>query len=837
MNNTIARLLRLPFAALMALLSPLTRIANKIFGKLIDKLLQRLESVNKAGYFDDYFKDHENPLLRGDLHAASLNMYPKSRFPTFYKRIAGDLRKSIVVDGRIRGSGYLPAYTLPQAYISDRLVNDSKQAAMKAGLLTLIVSFIFISAAAGIYVFENVLSAALPSYGLPAGTDDWGMFPIAVGLQKVMMYSGALLTLATKLVASLSVAVALVIVPAAFVAAILAILAFWGSWRNMIFKAMDDHAEPLRRETKESIVRWKHRFEQRELEEQAYLAQLNEVERVGEKEEDLVTIGEATGHFNFRGLLTGPRQNQKMRLAISDLFQNTIVLGGTGSGKTRTIILPVITQLISQQDKQDISLYVTDSKGVLWKDVAEIAENLGKKVQVIGVGEHEMGVDLLDGISPSFASDLIKSVMRQLGGANADDFWPNMATTLTRHVFTVLRAWERTEGGIEYAESSSERPYSLVSAYRLALDAKNVDGWMKQIEADILNCIETDYSAISDFAKSDLYSSLSYLRNTWPTMASDTRSGIEGNVTNALGGFEADVRLREKFASGEKADITIDECWGKKITCVNLPDSELGNAGKIINVFLKTLLFNKAKLRQAVDPNIAQKQQLAFIGDEYQSIITADVSGISDATFPNISRSTGLFYIVASQGIVGLEQAIGQYAAANFMNNMRNKIFLQIEESATMNFAKMLAGKTMRFQSFSGDHHESFESMRRESGFDPLLRGAAVLERNVIDRAGLMTGLVNSFGKFELSEVRKMFVFQSSTRMFGLPKQNDDYRSESNRVEDKNSDYMKSGNEMTDVLTDGDLVGMGRMNAYCFIWRSGHSRQDIVRLTDISKFV
>lgn len=121
-------------------------------------------------------------------------------------------------------------------------------------------------------------------------------------------------------------------------------------------------------------------------------------------------------------------------------------------------------------------------------------------------------------------------------------------------------------------------------------------------------------------------------------------------------------------------------------------------------------------------------------------------------------------------------------------------------------------------------------------GFDPVLRGAAVLERRVSERAGLMTGLMNSMGKFELNEVRKMFVFTGRTFNMFNPSDTSG-RSESNRIEDKNSDYMKSGNEMTDVLSDSDLVQMGRTHAYCFIWRSGHSRQDIVRLTDISQFV
>lgn len=835
--SNLFNILFVPISLIMAALTSLTNILLKIFGKLINKIINRFaKNTNDVGYFDSYFKNHPDPLLRGDLHSAALKLYPKERFPTFYKKIHADLRKHVVVDGRIRGSSLLPAYTLPQAYISNELVSESKQTAMRSGLLVFLLSFLVISIAACFYLFSN-FGANVPTFELPKNVDDWGgMYPNYVFLNMLMVYSTSVVSLLSQLFASLSLSIALVIAPVAIVATLLGLVTFWGSWRYLIFKSMDKQAEPLRRETKESVVRWKFRYEQRQLEDEAYLAQLNEVERVGEREEDLITIGSATGHFNFRGLLTGPRQNQKLKMAISDLFQNTIVLGGTGSGKTRTILLPMITQLIKQQDKRDLSLYVTDAKAVLWQDVVAIAQKMGKQVQILGVQENELGVDLLDGISPSFAADQIKSVMRQNGGASADSFWPDMASNMIRHVFTVLLAWERTKGGLEYARASAERPYSLVSAYKLALDAAYIDGWMRQIESDILDCIENDFQAIADLAKSDLFASLRYLRLTWPTIAKDTRSGIESNITNALGSFESDVRLREKFASGEKADINISELWGNKITCVNLPDSELGNAGKIINVFLKTLLFSEAKRRQAANPDIAQVQQLAFVADEYQSLITADVSGISDATFPNISRSTGLFYIVATQGVVGLEQAIGQHAAANFMNNMRNKIFLQIEESATMNFAKMLAGKTMRFHSYSSDHHESFESMKRENGFDPLLLGSAKLTKDVQDKAGLITGIIRSCGKFNLSAVRKMFVFNSSISIFQLPQNGqNDYRAEANRIDDKNADYMKSGNEMVDVLTDSDLVQMGRTHAYCFIWRSGHSRQDLVKLTDISQ--
>lgn len=166
------------------------------------------------------------------------------------------------------------------------------------------------------------------------------------------------------------------------------------------------------------------------------------------------------------------------------------------------------------------------------------------------------------------------------------------------------------------------------------------------------------------------------------------------------------------------------------------------------------------------------------------------------------------------------------------------KVTKLLTHSTTMQFARMLAGKAMRFQSYSSSHHESFESMRRESGFDPVLMGAAVLNDRIKKKSGLFTGLFNSCTRFKLSDVQKMFVLSDSGSSFLInPNKADDSRSEYNRVEDKNHDYMKSGNEMVDVLSDGDMVQMGRTNAYCFIWRSGHSRQDIVRLTDISKIV
>jgi hypothetical protein len=224
-------------------------------------------------------------------------------------------------------------------------------------------------------------------------------------------------------------------------------------------------------------------------------------------------------------------------------------------------------------------------------------------------------------------------------------------------------------------------------------------------------------------------------------------------------------------------------------------------------------------------------------------LITADKDATSDATFPNVSRSTGTFYIVATQGIMALEQAVGQHATQNFMNNMRNKIFLQIEEPATMNFAKELAGKALRFYSFDQNSHESYESMRREVGFDPALLGAAKLTNGLKEAAGLMLGMFNFRKSYQFDGMRKKFEIDNSFIPSSSPfltqqaggNSLQEQKSAAWRAEDKNQEYMKSGNEMTDILSSSDMIQMGRTHAYAFIYRGGHSRQDIIKLRGINE--
>lgn len=820
----------LPVRILAAFLKPVTDAADMLLRPIINRILARTGLTKNVGFFDGYFAGHEDPLLRGDLPAAAEKEWPRDKHPTFYRKIPDDLRKPVIVDGRIRGSNRLPIDVLPPVGITQDLVNEAKGVAAWAGLKWFLIALVAGLGMSWFTAFSPLAGFALPEWVRPAGVDFWSAADLEWQQKTDQAVTWTLYL--GQLLAVLTVGLIVTTWTSAVFAVVLGFNVFWASWRKLIFRAADDHAECIRAEAKEATVRWKQRYEMRELEETAYIAQLDEVDRV---QSPTIEIGEATGLFNFRGALTGPRQKTKIKLALEDLFQNTIVLGGTGSGKTYAAMEPVAAQLIQLQDQRDISLYVTDSKGVLWQDIKRIADKLGKgdRVQVIGVGAGERGIDILDGLEPGFAADVIKSVMRQMGGTAGDSFWPDLAHNMCVHVLKVLQAWERTDAGKQFVAEKGERPYSLVHLYEFAMKAKDnsEDSLTARIQADIVSTLEAEPEKLRDVTGVDLFASLEYLRVTWPTMAADTRSGIEANITNALGLFASNMALRKQFASGERSDLTIDDMWCRKITLVNLPRS-LGNAGRIVNVMLKSLLFNRAMERQAADPKIRDKQQLGFLADEFQSLITADISaGFTDSSFPNECRSTGLFYFVATQGIRALQQAVGEDSALNFLNNMRNKIFLQIEEQATMSYAQQLAGKALRFLVFDNADHESVEAMRRETGQDPALLGSAILTKDVKKTAGIWS-LFSAWKKFKFEGLRRKFGETGSMSAGDLlnPEVRGAIAESDKRADDKHSDWMKSGNEAQDILSTSDLMQMGRTHAYMCITRGGHLRQDLIRL-------
>lgn len=854
----IGRAVRLAVEAPVKLaIRPLLWLAFKIPGveRAGKWLWSRMTDEALEGFFNRIFRKSKRDLLRGDLMAYAARRWPKERFPHLWMvGIPEDLKRPLVVDGRLI-DGSSPAAVMAPNFVDTALVGQAFRRAVLAGLFWALVGLLVwhpqtylgktIGEGMGGAVAHPMQSQPLNGdnrrvQGAELQEDAWDFEAVNAKMaEQAALQEKVLQARHDSIMAS---------APGGSITSVLfGILVFFGTWRGLVQAAAQQRVEPLRRQQKESVVRWKYRFDQREVELKAYLAQLKTAMEWDKTE--LIDIGKASGMFRYRGQLGAPAQGQPLRFTLLDFSQNLLCTGGTGGGKTKQIILPICRQILAIRKRRldagearAISIYGTDGKAVLWRDIKQAAEEMeqGGDVRVIGCrfDQGEYGVDLLDGVEPQLVADIIRSVARQTKGeSGGDSFWPDMASEVIRNCAVISRAAEFTKWGVDMANNTNERLYSLVFIYQLALDP--------ELQLQAIGAIQESYSderflpALKEFITPELTYAIRYMSSQWETMAGDTKTGIIANITQIMAPFASNMALRSSFASGTGEKLmSMAEVWGK-ICLVNVSSLEYGIAGRIVNVFLKTLLYTEARKREMANPKIGLSERLAFVADEFQDLITADIAGLSDSTYWNVSRSNGTLGLCACQSLAALEQAVGRIAAENFSHQMRNKIFLLVEDPATIEYAKKLAGKSLRSYTFESNRYESYDSMVRETGHDPMQAGPARIVELPDNYIGALASgwlqvhkasLPLSFDTWKAAvEVDLRFVPSSGF----TGRDNSHLAAESQaywRAEDKNLQLVQEGNHSDDVLHDEDLISMGRAYAYVYIQRSGVAKQDLVEI-------
>jgi type IV secretory pathway TraG/TraD family ATPase VirD4 len=208
-------------------------------------------------------------------------------------------------------------------------------------------------------------------------------------------------------------------------------------------------------------------------------------------------------------------------------------------------------------------------------------------------------------------------------------------------------------------------------------------------------------------------------------MADATKTGIVANISQLMDGFAAAPVLRERFASGPTSrTVRLDAALNGKIVLVTLSTMEEGLPARLVAILLKTALYREARLREAemkaAGQGSPQDRPCLVMMDEVQEIVTVDPSsGLSDATFWNVARSTGLAGVFATQTVAALVQAMGKDAAENFLQQARSKVFLRSEEADTVSHACWCAGEYERNRVYEQGQWESLDQRKLVEGWTP----------------------------------------------------------------------------------------------------------------------
>jgi hypothetical protein len=786
-----------------------------------------------------------NILCKGHDKAFALQKWPEATYPYLYiSTIPEDIRRPLYEDGKLIG-GYDIAW-LADRHFGRNAIREAIKAGIAASLLIVIVPIIVALWSVLSDIYQTIGSVTSMPQGIlehwpgqkPEAIPFWWWFTEAVGIvwQQIVNLIGQGLLFTVSAISLLT---------GVFLLIFILVLRQW----------QKEKGEPYELATKDAAVRWPYRAETRDLYQTAYRRQI-ELATNHLRNIPTFLIGKATGTFRARGDLTAPIKDQNMKLDQESLFQHVLIFGGTGEGKTTGLLKPLMKQLLPMKH---FGMYVCDAKGVLWADAQKIARAAGRAddIVIIGTGPGQHGVDILAKLTPIQVAATMRSVLKQMGGNTGESFWPDMAANVLRHVLTIAQSYAQTDDGRRTAEKGTHA-YSLWWAYQATLNETMLNEAIKQVRetADNLKRMVDDAKSkgkrpeeAMEFvqARSALYTpesiaSISYIESTWRDMAKDTKTGIVANITQLLDGFSGSPTLRERFACGRtEGAISLSTALDGKVLLNALSNIEDGLPARLVSIFLKTSLYREARVREAKfktmsPPKLPQDSPCVVLIDEVQEIVTADPeSGLSDATFWNVARSTGLAGVFATQTIAALKQAIGEAAASNFLQQSRSKIFFRSEDKDTVEYACWCVGEFERGRVFDNSQRESIEYRSIIDKWEPF----APIDPN--ERIASSPALFFTLAKTLLTPEHSL-IFPSKSRPTYMPDmrfiprvgsvnaQISALQQSSWRAEDLDRQYRSQGNEIRQAITPSDMICMGRWHAYAHIQRAGLARQDIITI-------
>jgi type IV secretory pathway TraG/TraD family ATPase VirD4 len=377
-----------------------------------------------------------------------------------------------------------------------------------------------------------------------------------------------------------------------------------------------------------------------------------------------VWVGSSTGELSALSHGSGMDSGQHVVLSLEDACQNIAIMGGIGTGKTTRAVQPLLLQLLDQE----CGGLIFDIKGDFKKAVHTLAGVVEKPV--ITIGPSQVGMNLLQGLSPEVASSFLKSAFLLSGESRENPFWINTATELCRNALGVL--------------SFLPGNYNLVALYRYLFERE-----FRVFTDSIMDELKKDLDPSDERL---LESYLSYRKNIFSGFDDKVVSGVNATVAQVLSPFNQ-PELVDAFCSESEDLASMGDVLGGTIFLVDLPLSRWGLGGKVVYTLIKLRFFNVMQ-RRLSEPNWNQDRPVFFICDEFQEIVSCSRDGLSDLNFWDKSRSSKTIGIISGQSVSSFNAAIGQRDMAHaLLQNFRQKICFETEDQATLDHLNHLLGR------------------------------------------------------------------------------------------------------------------------------------------------
>ena len=375
-------------------------------------------------------------------------------------------------------------------------------------------------------------------------------------------------------------------------------------------------------------------------------------------------------------LFIGLYNNEPVIIPEKGLYQNILITGTIGSGKTSSAMYPFTSQLIkynSNTPSEKLALLILDVKGNYFKQVLEYASSYNRLNDVITIdlsGRFKYNPLDKPNLKPVVLANRLKTILTLFSPNNSESFWLDKAEQILTECIKFCRIYNN--GYVSFSELHKLIMFPDYYYEKLNL-TKNLfkEGRISSIDSyNLLTCI--------DFFEKEFFS-----------LDNRTISILRSEISRITSIFISDYNVSSTFCPA-KENINFHgfkEVLEKgKIVVLNMNISEYKNLSKIIAAYLK--LDFQTEVMSSLANNQALRKS-AFISDEFHEYVTS-----TDSNFLSQSREAKCINIVATQSYSSLKNALkSEDDTKVILQNLTNKLWYRTDDIYTIEEIQKQIGK------------------------------------------------------------------------------------------------------------------------------------------------
>ena len=358
-----------------------------------------------------------------------------------------------------------------------------------------------------------------------------------------------------------------------------------------------------------------------------------------------------------------------------ELYQNFLITGSIGSGKTSSAMYPFCKTLISYNSyipNQKIGMLILDVKGNFYIEVKQFSELFGREDDLIIIelnGTVKYNPLHKPHLKASVLSNRLKTILTLFSANNSDSYWLDKAEQVLCEAIKLCRMYNN--GYVTFEELHKIILYPNYIDEKLSLLKKDFQSG-KLSENDIFN----------------LLSIINFFTNEINNLDSRVLSILKSEISRITNIFITDKDIYDTFCPdiNSLTFSNFDEVIQKgKIVVLNMNISKYDLLSKIIATYLK--LDFQTEVLSNISNN--QTKTCAFICDEYHEYVTT-----TDANFFAQSREAKCINIVATQSYSSILNTLkDQNATKVIIQNLINKLWFRNDDIFTIEEAQKQIGK------------------------------------------------------------------------------------------------------------------------------------------------